>query len=644
MKPVACLALTHPSCPGVRGPSAQILSLAARHAPAPGGKAQAFLAPAAYLGFNRAWLGHASPARRRDMIQKCIFRVRNCGGKVSEAMSPDGFSESLFEERAEYLSSEELHAWTTRTDRDDQILDKLTGPGPKLLIGPRGSGKSTYLRLAYYRLLESKQALPVYVNYAKSLALEPNFHRNANALSMFRQWVLARIVVAISESIGKLGEVPLDLKAQSETCKQLIKAVEARQVPDSPPTNLTPSGLLEDLERWTSSIPPRRTVLLFDDAAHAFSSEQQREFFEIFTQLRSRYVACKAAVYPGVTNYTPTFQLGHDAQLIEAWMRPDDQEYLSTMRDIASRRLPVTEGRDKAVRDNLVDYIAVASFGIPRGFLLMLSELLGLDETSNLSPTKRIADESVENFAQSTRDVFDALALKLPRYKRFIEVGKQLQVEMVAALTEFNGNRPDGEQRSAVVALQEPLSSEISRVLAFLEYAGLVRDLRTVNHGAYAYRQYWVHHAVLLHENALGLGRNPSAQAAVAALTGRATQSRVRRGATSLLGADYMTRCTLDLPPCDKCGEPRAAAEAQYCLRCGNRLTDASVFEELLRAPVDKLPLTQNKRQGILQHTKMRTVQDVLLDVEQAQLRSIPNVGPVWASRITRYAEEFVYV
>jgi hypothetical protein len=556
----------------------------------------------------------------------------------------DGLSENLFQERAEYLSSEELHAWTTRTDRDNQILEKLTGSGPKLLIGPRGSGKSTYLRLAYFSLLESKQALPVYVNYAKSLALEPNFHRNANALAMFRQWVLARIVVAISESVGKMGDVPASLRDQAHVCKQLIRTVEARQVPDVPPTNLTPSGLLEDLEEWSAAIPPRRTVFLFDDAAHAFSSEQQREFFEIFTQLRSRYVACKAAVYPGVTNYTPTFQLGHDAQLVEAWMRPDDPEYLGIMRDIAARRLPSTDGRDRAVRENLVDYVAVASFGIPRGFLLMLSELLGLDEASNLLPTKRLADEAVGNFAQSTRDVFDSLALKLPRYKRFIEVGKQLQVEMVAALTEFNENRPEGEQRTAVVALQEPLSAEISRVLAFLEYAGLVRDLRTVSQGAYAYRQYWMHHAVLLHENALGLGRNPSAQAAVAALTGRATQSRVRRGAASLLGGDYIDRCTLDIPPCDKCGEPRAAAEAQYCLRCGNRLKDASVFEELLRAPVENLPLTQNKRDGILAHTDMRTVQDVLLDVEQAQLRSIPSVGPVWASRITRYAEEFVYV
>ena len=123
---------------------------------------------------------------------------------------------SVFEERAENLSKEELLRWTTYTSHDEENVTKLMGPGTKLLTGPRGSGKSTLLKTAYFRLLENRAALPVYVNYSKSLALEPMFHRSANALQLFRQWVLFKIIVATSESHDLLGvQVPKKLARRS---------------------------------------------------------------------------------------------------------------------------------------------------------------------------------------------------------------------------------------------------------------------------------------------------------------------------------------------------------------------------------------------------------------------------------------------
>ena len=79
-------------------------------------------------------------------------------------------------------------------------------------------------------------------------------------------------------------------------------------------------------------------------------------------------------------------------------------------------------------------------------------------------------------------------------------------------------------------------------------------------------------------------------------------------------------------------------------MTCGRELTNASVYEELLRAPIDLLPLTAKKQVGLREHTKIRTVQDILLDEESTQLRSVPQIGPIWAARIRRYADEFVSV
>ena len=94
--------------------------------------------------------------------------------------------ESRFEVRAENLSSSELQAWTVLSDAEKKVVRKLIGPGAKLVSGPRGSGKSTLLRLAYFELLKTKAALPVYVNFSKALALEPLFHTHADALKWFR--------------------------------------------------------------------------------------------------------------------------------------------------------------------------------------------------------------------------------------------------------------------------------------------------------------------------------------------------------------------------------------------------------------------------------------------------------------------------
>jgi pantothenate kinase-related protein Tda10 len=110
--------------------------------------------------------------------------------------------ESRFEVRAENLSSSELQAWTVLSDAEKQVVRKLMGPGAKLVSGPRGSGKSTLLRLAYFELLRTKAALPVYVNFSKALALEPLFHTHADALKWFRLWVLSKIVDGVGESFN----------------------------------------------------------------------------------------------------------------------------------------------------------------------------------------------------------------------------------------------------------------------------------------------------------------------------------------------------------------------------------------------------------------------------------------------------------
>lgn len=556
---------------------------------------------------------------------------------------------NVFEERAEFLSRTDLVNWTRITSANRKTLTKLKGPGAKLLTGPRGSGKSTLMKAAYYELADGADALPVYVNYARSMALEPLFHRTGNALQIFRQWIVMKAIIGVRDTYREF-QMPLP-NSLDRLADQADSYVDALTVGSDPPTLDAPVGptqLAELVTDWSTQAGRRRVVLFLDDAAHAFSPQQQREFFEIFRELRTRLVAPKAAVYPGITSYSPFLHVGNDAELVEAWFRPDSDDFLDTMRSIIEQRLPRRLRSHLEGRGDLVDYLALASFGLPRGFLVMLSSVLGLDDdesaTSLAVPSKKDADSAVGTHADTVRSIFDSLGQKMPRYRNFVAVGDEVAQQMVAQLRRFNIGK-DTSQKAVVVAIAIPIASELARVLDMLEYSGTVRKLDTVSRGEKGvFQRYEMHYALVIQKNALSLGRSPSVPRTIAALRARNAHAFVRTSGERLVTGELADRCTLDLAPCQICGAPRLNEEAQFCMRCGSRLSEASIYEELLKAPIERLPLTSNKLSALVGGTSIRTVKDILLDQESTEILKAHYVGPYWAKRIQLYAEEYVSV
>ena len=553
---------------------------------------------------------------------------------------------AIFEERAENLSQDELWKWSAETDRDRALLVKLKGSGAKLLSGPRGSGKSTLLRKAYFALLDEGQALPVYVNFSRSLALEPLFHTNANAPQVFQQWLVRKIVSGVWDALKLISStVPAALNQIGAESVDYIQRLETGQDPPRVSRLISPSELLLLLETWSKAVGLSRCVLLLDDAAHAFSPEQQRDFFEVFRTLKSRHVAAKAAVYPGITSYSPYFHVGHEAEVLEAWYTPDDEAYLATMRSVAQTRLPEELYRRFEGKTEIIDFLALASFGLPRGFLNMLSYVLGVEDNANVKPTRRSAEHAVALQAESVRNIFSALRDKLPRLKNFVDVGLELQRAVAHALRSFNSTKAPGREKTTVVAIAEPIPTEISRILGMAEYAGILRRGSSVSRGVKGvFQRYTLHYSIVLTENSLSLGKSYALDDANRSLASTNAHAFVRVQVAGLLGPTFAERCTIDLAPCQKCGAPRISEDARFCMKCGAELKDVSVYDELIHADIDKLPLTPNKIRGLKTHTSLRTVQDILLDQEAIQIRKVPYVGPVWSSRIQTAAQEYVSV
>lgn len=499
------------------------------------------------------------------------------------------------------------------------------------------------MKFAYYESIDSPTVFPVYVNYSHSLALEPLFHSQANALKLFRQWVLLKIILGASESL-KEAETPTDPEFihQAQLAKLIIRDLEKGNSPESLEVESSPSELLELLEGILSKIGRARCVLLLDDAAHAFSIEQQREFFEIFRQLRSRKVACKAAIYPGITSFSHSFNVGHEAEIIEAWYDPAEEYYIPLMKEIANKRLgDEIKAKLGSGFDEYVTLLALAASGQPRGFLNMLSEVIG-DAKNPKALTRRKTLNAIDSYASYVDGVFRALADRLPRYKHFVITGEGVKSVILSLCNEFNKPKPP-ERRTQAFGVKEPLNSKLEKIFQFYEYAGIVRRLKSHSRGKIgSYQRYQFHSAMMIAGNGLGLGQNFSTADRIKSLSNFDAHEYCKISPSKLL-KDQVESLALNLPACTNCGADRASAEQKFCMKCGSKLTEASLYIELLQKPISTLSIPKKKIEGIAKHTKLKTIQDIVLDEDQSLL-AVPRIGRIWSARITNLAEEYVSV
>lgn len=549
---------------------------------------------------------------------------------------PDAPIENNFEERAERLTKDELTQWTAQSEFDRNILEKVKGNGVKLLLGPRGSGKSTLFRVAYFELLAQEKCLPVYINYSQSLALEPLFHNTTNATKIFRQWVLHKVRSAVGEALTEKG---LNTeKFRTVDSRNVIRELERGNVPNEQLGHIAPSELIEEIESLLNSYGMSRAVLLMDDAAHAFSEEQQREFFEIFRQLKSKRISSKAAVYPGITSYSHGFNVGHEAEVLEIWYQPTHENYLPFMRDIANRRLsPAMKAKFSDNYNDYIDLIALAAFGQPRAFLNMLSDCL---DAKKIVSRKNVLD-SIEECAAYVDGVFFALADKLPRYSRFIEEGKSVKSNTLSTIAVYNRIRDD-RSKTTTIGIKEPVPSSLDKILQFFEYSGLFRKTKKHSRGSLSYERYTIHNAAVITSNSLSLGRSFSVRDIIEGLQSNDSHIYVRT-TTEKIVDDNFEQLRLNLPPCAVCSHERSVESQKFCGNCGAKLKDSSVYMELLQKPISALPLSASKLKGIESKTKIKTIQDLILDESQSILK-VPRIGKVWARRIRTMAEEFISV
>jgi len=403
-------------------------------------------------------------------------------------------------------------------ERNDDKIVRLLDKEQYLLEGSRGVGKTMLMKTAMLQSLEKfgqNSILPVWISFEESIRLERISIVNNN-IDPFLQWTMGKILLetlymilktkpeVIKELDNKLAKffgkeaISPDEK-YSDLLKEYIKTLEKADIKDSseleketPSKELmnaldNPYAFKEFLLTLIEDFKLSRIVFLFDEAAHVFSYSQQEKFFTFFKSLRDPKIACKAAVYPGITNYGKSFERGQDAKELRiGWdaRKVDDLRYI---KNILKKRI---QGYDKkaweilTVDNDVIDMICICSNGNPR-FAFHIVDELKFDKKIST----QVLINTIRSVFKTKWTEFSTLKQRLLKYEIHINEAEKLMKEIIIPnLVEWNKNKIKKDKKSKLSGgfnMSTGVYDKLYKVFSILDYSSLIN----INHSKKALGQ-----------------------------------------------------------------------------------------------------------------------------------------------------------
>lgn len=547
-----------------------------------------------------------------------------------------------FEERADYIDISDLVSWTVDSPFYLKIQRKILDRGAKLIVGPRGTGKTHQFKYAYHKCLNDPSSpLPLYISFGKYYHLEPLLFKSANALNIFHTWILAKICI----EIYNVAEI-LNLKTKNYFSDKNIDLIDIESFVENAERNLVSNddeiiisklsiqyvtGLIENLVKATKR---KRCILLLDDAALTLTPDYMVEFFDVFRSLKTQNISPKASVYPGTTQFGPRFHIGQDAEEVLAWLNVEDENYSTFMEELLSKRFSAF-----SINPDILELLKYAAFGIPRAFITMLraySQSTGKTSQQNFNKV-------IENQKNQLEKEYLSLSLKLPQYKSIIKIGADFFEKTVSEVFEANKSNPL-EKKTHLGILQEDLSFKILRMIKFLIEAGLLYELQSVSDGPERiFNRYIPHYTFLINARVFTHTKGFNPKTMIESINKKTDKRPIRKQLNSVLPAVKIDRLKLDLPSCNKCGTERLTEEQKFCHSCGNPLIGQSTFEATLKIKIKDLPLPKWQIDAIVKDTSLTTLEDIYSSQNLAKdLKNAKGIGKVRTSNIDKLVRELI--
>lgn len=385
------------------------------------------------------------------------------------------------------MDSEQIKDLFVGTPADEEIICKLKSKTPILLVGSRGVGKSFLFRVAESQLddsFDTNKILPVFITFRKAALLQSG---NTN---QFQSWMLSKICSELQRALrkrGKLATINYSLglllgatvkpeKSELEEVTELFESswkTPGTIIDDSRVPSLdTFINVVQDL---CEELDIKRIVLFIDEAAHVFYPQQQREFFTLFRDLRSPYIKCNAAVYPGVTVYGDTFEPLHDAVRITLNRSTTDANYVEMMKGMVLRQAKdSTLSATLSKRGQNFSILAYASGGNPR-HLLKTVEMAGKLDSFAINKVIR------EYYTGSLWAEHSNLSDKYPGYAKLIDWGRDfIETEVIPEIKSKNDKATAQKENMGATSsffwVHRNAPQEVKEALRLLEYTGIISE------------------------------------------------------------------------------------------------------------------------------------------------------------------------
>jgi len=384
--------------------------------------------------------------------------------------------------RTESIKTDKILGLFVKSKQDEQIIRALKSSEPCILEGSRGTGKSFLMRVAQQELERAKtSSIAVFVSFNISSLI------STNDTHQFYHWMLAKALRGLVTNLKKKGFVVSPFSAgllSNELCddedqidKNLERIVKEFEESYKGTVSIPIDGLpdIEDVKEAIQEICEEnaieRVYFFFDEAAHVFRPEQQRQFFSLFKDLRSPFITCNAAIYPGVTYFGDSFEPIHDClyKVIDRDIR--DPEYLDYFKQIVLKQADKTLGKTIENQADLFAAVALAGGGNPRMVLKTVQDVGKFNSTN--------VDQVIKDFYRTkiwSEHTF--LGEKYQGHKALIDWGRDfLEKVVIPTLQSFNDSRKSkGSNESSIYFwIHKDAPETVKEALRLLTYTGVIR-------------------------------------------------------------------------------------------------------------------------------------------------------------------------
>lgn len=391
---------------------------------------------------------------------------------------------SEFYLRTESIKQTDILDLSVINEADRNILTALKSNEPCLLEGSRGTGKSFLMRVAELELeAESESYISVFVpfNMSSLISTEDNLQ--------FYHWMLAKTLKYLLNKLRRKGFVVSSLTASllsndaNETedevqigLKEIVNLFEDSYRGNSK-IDISTLPDIEDVKEAIETICEEnsleRVIFFFDEAAHVFRPEQQRQFFNLFKDLRSPYISCNAAIYPGVTHFGDTFELTHDCVYKKLERNISDSDYLQYFEDIVVKQSDEKLCEDIDRQRELFNTLALSSGGNPRMLLRTLQNIVKFNTTNVNSEIKSFYRGQI--WAEHTE-----LGEKYKGHRGIIDWGRDfLEKTVIPRVEEYNNLRKEKgiNEASIYFWIHKDSPEAVKEALRLLTYTGIIRKI-----------------------------------------------------------------------------------------------------------------------------------------------------------------------